>query len=324
MQKFIIGGLIILLVTVSIFVLTFTIKRETPSNQEKKIIVVTTLFPLYDFAKNIGGDKIEVALLLPPGVEPHGFEPTPSDIVKINEADLFVFTGEFMETWAADIIQGITEKNVKIIDASLGIELLKEDEEASEQSHDGEEEGSEYRHGGVDPHFWLDFDNAQKMVATIAAAMAEKDPANAQYFEDRASAYKDELARLDNNYQISLANCQNKEIVHGGHYAFGYLAKKYELNYLAVQGFSPNSEPTAKDLIALVRQIKEKNLKYIFYEELSSPKIASTLAEETQVKLLLLNGAHNLSREDYENKTAFVSLMENNLQNLIQGLACVK
>ena len=321
MRKFIIGGLIILLVVISIFVLSF-IKQEGSGKQEEKLTVVTTLFPLYDFAKNIGGDKVEVIMLLPPGVEPHGFEPTPSDIVKINEADLFVYTGEFMETWAADIIQGITEKDVKIVDASLGIELMKEEEDG--ENADKHEEESEHQHGGVDPHIWLDFDNAQKIVETIATSMSEKDPVNAKYFEDNANTYKNKLMELDNNYQTSLTNCQNREIVYGGHYAFGYLAKKYDLSYVAAQGFSPNSEPTAKDLVELVQQIRENNISYVYYEELSSSKIAETLAEETQAQILLLNGAHNLSKEDYENRVTFISLMENNLNNLVQGLGCIK
>jgi len=130
------------------------------------------------------------------------------------------------------------------------------------------------------------------------------------------------LAELDNRYKSELSNCESKEIVYGGHYAFGYMAKRYGLTYTSAQGFSPDSEPTAKDLVDLVEQIKNHNIKYVFYEELTSPKIAETLANETKTKMLLLNGAHNIAKEDYKNNVSFLSIMESNLVNLKTGLVC--
>lgn len=312
---------------------------QKPKSDSRKITIVTTLFPLYDFAKNIGQDKVEVSLLLPPGVEAHTFEPKPSDIVKINESDLFVYTGKFMEPWAEDIIKGISGKDVKIVDTSAGIELMKEEEEHEHEHEEGPHEHEEtahqeeaehnhehehHRHGGVDPHVWLDFANAKIMVDNITKTLVEKDPANASYYQNNAQNYNEKLTKLDNDHKATLAKCQSKEIIYGGHYAFGYLAKRYGLSYTAAQGFSPDSEPTAKDLIELVEQIKKNNIKYVFYEELSSPKIAETLSQETGAQMLLLNGAHNLSKEDYENDATYISLMESNLKNLSTGLLCTK
>ncbi len=305
---------------------------QKPKNDSQKISVVTTLFPLYDFAKNIGGDKVDVSLLLPPGVEAHTFEPKPSDIVKINESDLFVYTGKFMEPWAEDIIKGVTNKDVKIVDSSLGIEMMEEVEGVHEGEAEGvhaDEHGDEteevgHEHGGVDPHIWLDFDNNKVMVDSITKALTEKDPANADFYQKNATEYKNKLAQLDNQYKTSLAKCESKEIVYGGHYAFGYLGKRYGLAYESAYGISPDSEPSAQDLAKLIEQIKNEKIKYVFFEELVSPKVAETLAKETGAGLLLLNPAHNLTKEDFENNASFLSIMGKNLANLKTGLGCSK
>jgi zinc transport system substrate-binding protein len=307
---------------------------QKPTNNSQKITIVSTLFPMYDFAKIIGGDKVEVSLLLPPGVEAHGYEPKPSDIAKINEAEIFIYTGEFMESWAHDIIEGLSNKKLKIVDASTGIKLMKGGEEhkheheeehghGADENHKEDERGH-HHHGGVDPHIWLDFDNAKIMAGTITKTLVEVDPTNTIYYQDNAKKFTGELTELDSAYKKTLATCQSKQIVYGGHYAFGYVAKRYGLEYVAAQGFSPDSEPTAKDMIALVLQIKNNDIKYVFYEELSSPKIAETLAKETNAQMLLLNGAHNLTKEDYTNNATYISLMESNLQNLSLGLNCQK
>lgn len=276
-----------------------------------KMSVVTTLFPQYDFAKAIGGDKVDVTLLLPPGVEAHAYEPKPSDITKINNANIFVYTGESMEPWAHDIIES-ADKKVKVVDASVGIEMMKEE---------GDEHEDEDEHG-VDPHIWLDFDNAKTMAENIAKALIEVDPQNADYYQNNLQAYQKKLSELDSAYKNTLSACKTKSIVYGGHYAFGYMAKRYGLEYVSAQGFSPDAEPSAKDMIALTEQLKKDNISYVFYEELTSPKIAETLARETNAKLLLLNGAHNLTKEDYDSGATFISLMENNLENLSLGLGC--
>jgi zinc transport system substrate-binding protein len=288
---------------------------QKPKTDSQKITVITTLFPLYDFAQNIGQDKVEVSLLLPPGVEAHTYEPKPSDIVKINESDLFVYTGKFMEPWVEDITKGITNKNIKIVDSSFGIEMMNETEGAHEEEHSHE-------HGGVDPHIWLDFENNKIMVDSIAKALTEKDPANADFYQKNATEYKNKLAQLDNQYKTALTKCESKEIVYGGHYAFGYWGKRYGLAYESAYGISPDSEPSAQDLAKLIEKIKYEKIKYVFFEALVSPKVAETLAKETRAGLLLLNPAHNLTKEDFKKNVSFLSIMEKNLTNLKTGLGC--
>lgn len=276
-----------------------------------KVRVITTLFPLYDMAKNIGAEKAEVSLLLPPGVEPHSFEPTPGDIVKINEADVFVYTGKFMEPWAEGIIKGAVNKDLIVVDASRGTKMIPG------VFHDEDEAA-----GSPDPHIWLDFDNAKIMLGNILQAFQTKDSADKGFYERTANAYLGTLTELDSAYKSALASCKKKEIIYAGHYAFGYLANRYGIKYLAAQGVSPDAEPTAKDLGTLVEQIKKDKVKYIYYEELTSPKIAETIAGETHAKLLLLNAAHNVTRDQFEKGISFFAILRDDLDNLKIGLEC--
>jgi zinc transport system substrate-binding protein len=160
------------------------------------------------------------------------------------------------------------------------------------------------------------------MINSITRAFVEKDPEGKSLYEKRAQEYNEKLANLDQEYRLALADCKTKEIIYAGHYTFGYLAKRYGLKYLAAQGISPDSEPTVNDLVNLINQIKKDNIKYIFYEEFASPKIAETLADETQTKALLLNSAHNISKVDLEKRTSFITIFINNLANLKVGLQC--
>lgn len=317
-----------ILVLISMIGLATVLLLNNARNQNvvsEKITIIATLFPQYDFAKIIGGDKTESTLLLPPGVEAHAYELKPSDITKINNADIFVYTGEFMEPWAHDIILS-ADKKVHVVDVSSGVTIVKdESEHETDTDHETEEHHEDkhsHEHGGIDPHIWLDFTNAQIMAENIAKALIKVDPKNTKYYQNNLNEYQSKLTDLDNRYKKTLSVCRSRTIIYGGHYAFGYLAKKYGLNYVSAQGFSPDSEPTAQDMIALTEQIRKENINYIYYEELTSPKIAETLARETKTKLLLLNGAHNLSKEDYEEKATFISLMEENLGKLSTGLNC--
>ncbi len=325
--KYFIIFFIIVLFLIGYFLRNNIGNQVSTQKNSKKMSVITTLFPLYDFARIIGGEHVEASLLLPPGVEAHSFEPKPADIVKINSADIFVYTGKFMEVWAEDIIKGTTNKNLLVVDTSRNITLSEENEE-HEHEHEHEDEHEEesghkhHHHGGVDPHIWLDFDNTITMAKGITDALVQKDPSNKKEYEVNLAEYTKKLNQLDVEYKNALSTCHHKEIVYGGHYAFGYLAKRYGLNYLAAEGVSADSEPTTQDMIHLVDQVKENNIKYIFYEELTSPKIAETIAKETDAKMLLLNAAHNVTKKQVETNVSFLDIMSENLNNLRIGLEC--
>jgi zinc transport system substrate-binding protein len=288
-------------------------------NRPERLKVVASLFPMYDFARVIGGEHAAVTLLLPPGMEPHSFEPRPADIAALNNADVFIYTNQYMEPWAEEIITGMDRGRLLVVNASEGVRFLKGPGgetglRKSEQRHD---------HGhGADPHIWLDFGNARKIVDTIARSFSEKDPSHSNVYMTNAEGYKARLNELDGKYRGALSGCRKRVFINGGHYIFGYLAERYGLRYRAAYGFSPDAEPTARDLAEISRMLREEGLNHIFYEELLSPRIAETLAKETGAALLKLHGAHNISREELASGTSFLDLMEKNLENLVQGLQC--
>ncbi len=293
-------------------------KKDEKLIETKKLTVITTLFPLYDFAKNIGGQYAEVFLLLPPGVESHGFEPTPKDIIRINRANIFIYTGKHMEPWAQKILKGIDNKALVIVDSSKKVKLIKG---ADDHSHS---HGHKHDHAHeMDPHIWLDFENAQKMVDNILEGFIAADPANEPVYRKNAENYKSILRELDNKFREGLASCKTRYFIHGGHYAFGYMAKRYGLNYIsAYHGFSPDAEPTARRLRELIRNMKKHDIRYVFYEDLISPRVANVIAKETGAELLKLHGAHNITKEDWDKGVTFAEIMRQNLVNLKIGLQC--
>jgi len=287
--------------------------------------VVTTLFPLYDFARTIGGDKAQVTMLLPPGVEPHTFEPRPEDMIRINRAGLFIYTSKYMEPWAEKVVSGIDSRSLLIVNAGERVHYVP----GVNHNHEhGYEQGISAASGhkrdqkGMDPHIWLDFANAAIMVDTILDGFIAADPGNSAFYRHNAEALKKRLATLDLRYRKVLSSCSTRKILHGGHYTFGYLANRYGLEYHALSGISSDSEPSAERMAALVRQIRSSGAQYLFAEELLSPRLTETLAQEAGVGVLMLNGAHNLSRDDQSRNVTFFDLMERNLEQLQKGLQC--
>ncbi|MDP2157315.1 MAG: metal ABC transporter substrate-binding protein [Nitrospirota bacterium] len=322
---------LILMVLLS-FTMSSACARAKDSQNEGRsgrLIVVATLFPLYDFAKNIAGDRADVKLLLPPGAEPHSFEPKPADIVMLNRADIFIYTNKIMEPWAEDMLKGLQGNRLSVVDASSGVRFIEGSTDGAEggnqhqRSKPGQkEEHDQHEAHGADPHIWLDFSNAQKMVDNIAGAFIAKDPSNSDLYTRNAEAYKARLEGLDKAYQKGLSNCRKKIFVNGGHYTFGYLANRYGLQYRAAYGFSPDAEPTARNLADISKTLRREGLDHLFFEELLSPRIAETIAKETGAALLKLHGAHNISKEEFNANRTFIELMEKNLDNLMIGLQC--
>jgi len=279
--------------------------------------VMTTLFPQFYFTKALGGDHVEVELLLPPGTEAHSFEPTPKDMVKLLSADLFLFTGKDMEPWAENIVYNLKEEGVYVVDLSENIELLSSDH----HDHDDEDHDEDHDEENLDPHYWTDPNMVIIMVDSIKAALSDIDPENALYYEENASVLKEKLEKLDSDIRESLAKTESKTILSGGHFAFGYFAKEYGLDHLSpYAGFSANAEPTPQRITELIRTINETNAKAIFYEELVDPKVTKVIVEETGVEMLLLHGIHNVSKEDLEKGKTYFDFMYENLENLKVGL----
>ena len=283
--------------------------------------VVTTLFPLYDFARTIAGDKAQVTMLLPPGVEPHTFEPKPEEMIRIGRAGLFIYTSKYMEPWAEKIISGIESKTLRVVNAG---ERASYRAVSAKDGHEDGKGGEEHNHDrkGMDPHIWLDFTNAARIVDAILDGFVAADPGNSALYRQNAETLKTRLAALDQRYRSSLSTCSTRKLLHGGHYTFGYLASRYNLDYHALSGISSDSEPSAERMIALVRDIKSSGTMYLFAEELLSPRLTETLAKEAGVGVLMLHGAHNVSRDDLARNVSFFELMERNLEQLQKGLSC--
>jgi zinc transport system substrate-binding protein len=315
------------------FPLTLVLATTLPAAVPEKtgrLNIVTTLFPLYDWAKTIGGDRVEVSLLLPPGVESHSFDPTPKDVARIQKSDLFVYTGKQMEPWVEDLLQGGLGERQIVVDSSILVGLAEPKKTSKKKAprhhadeHGHDDHGKHDHRDAIDPHIWLDFPKAIQIVDGLARAMAAKDPTGANLYAERAREYKGQLMELDTRFAAALANCRHKTIVYGGHFAFGYLAKRYGLDHVSpYQGFSPNAEPRPKNIAELTTKMKKDGFRHIFYEEGIEPKVAKVISAETGATMLLLHGAHNVSKEELRQKVSYLSLMNDNLVRLQQRLVC--
>lgn len=305
-------GLLAGVLCISLFALTAC--NDKKEKAEDKLSIVTTLFPNYDFAKQIVGDKAEVTLLLDPGVESHDYDPSPSDIISINKADIFIYTGDYMEVWAGNIIESLESDTVKVVDASKDITLIPSEEE------EGEEEGHTHDHS-YDPHIWTSPKNAITMVNTILDAIVQADPENRKYYEKNAAAYINEIQDVDTEIREVVSNAKYNTIYFGGRFAMVYFVKEYGLGYMsAFDSCSSETEPSAKLVADIVKAMKENGAKVVYYEELTDPKSATAIAEEVGGEVLLLHSCHNVSAEEFESGATYVSLMKQNIENLKIGL----
>ena len=281
------------------------------------LVVATTIFPLYDWAREVGGERVEVSQLLPPGVEAHTFAPRPSDMRLLNRAQVFIYIGDDMEPWAKDILQGLDNPSLVVVEAG------REIERADDHVHGEHCEHAHHEHSGADPHVWLDPVLAQAMVSLIAQGLAKADPEGAPLYETRAQAYITELQELHRQIKQGLETCRHREIVYGGHFAFGYFARRYGLSHVSpYPGFSPNSTPTPRQVAELIRVIRATGQNTVFHEELIEPRVARVMAEETGAKLELLHGAHNLTPAEQKRGVTYLSIMNDNLAKLRAALEC--
>jgi zinc transport system substrate-binding protein len=279
-----------------------------------KIRVITTLFVLYDVAREIGGEYVTASLLIPPGVEAHSWEPSPRDIIRIREANVFLHAGLIMDPWAERISGAVANPALTIADASQGITLLRKTDEQNAATETDPDANSPF-----DPHFWLDPLRTLTMTATIRDALSKADPAHAAFYSERARLYSDKLTALDREIKSVLAGRKASTIIFGGHNTFGYFGARYGLTFLSpYAGFSPDAEPQARRLTELVALMKKLGLSVIYHEENIDPKVARVIAGETGARLVLLHGAHNVSKDELDAGVTYLSIMEDNLKRLKQ------
>lgn len=269
-----------------------------------KVNVVTSFYPLYEFTKEIGGEYVNAINLVPAGVEPHDWSPKSRDIKNMTQAQVFVYQGAGFEGWVEDFLGSLSaDSTLKVVEASKGAALIKTSENKEE----------------FDPHAWLSPLNAVKMANNIKEALISADPTHKDAYERNYTSYMAKLTDLDARFKKELAQTSKKEIA-VSHQAFAYLCRDYGLTQLAIMGLSPDAEPTAQDLKKMNEYIKEHQLKYIFFEELVSDKLAKTLAKDANVDTMVLNPIEGLTEEQVQAGETYISMMDKNLKNLVIAL----
>lgn len=256
--------------------------------------VTASFYPLAFISQRIGGKLVKVTQITPGGVEPHDYEPTPQDLVAIQNSKVFIRNGYGIDTWA---------DNIPGIQATSKIEVMNSDAKIQ------------------DPHVWLNPVNMESEVAVIREAFIQADPVNKPAYILNAAGLINDLKGIDLEYKNGLMECQVKQII-TSHNAFNYMAKHYGFEGLAIAGLSPDEEPAPKSLADLSNIAKKNNIKYIFFETLASPKLADTIAKEIGAKSLILNPIEGITTEDAAQGKDYLVLMQENLKNLRIAMQC--
>ncbi len=274
--------------------------------------IVTTIFPTCDFARNIVGDQGTVTLLLKPGEESHSYEPTPQDILKIQQSDVFIYIGGESDTWIDAVLSSVKDSDTEIVTLMDCITPLEEEH----SGENGEEHGHEY-----DEHIWTSPVNAIKMTERISKAIQSADPENAAVYKANTEKYLSELRSLDSEFRRIMNKSVRKTIIVGDRFPFLYFAKEYGLEwYAAFPGCSEESEVSAATVAALVNKVKTENIPVVFQIEMSNGKVADSICAETGAEKLLLHSCNNISKDEYEGGETYLSLMKKNADALKKAL----
>ncbi len=275
--------------------------------KETKVHVAASFYPLGEFSRQVGGDLVSVSVIVPAGVEPHDYEPTPQDIATIYASDVFVINGAGMDAWAEKIRPDLENKGVKVLVMSKALGFDGGSDDTTSQV--------------IDPHFWLDPVLAEKEVNAIKDVLSSVDMNHQGVYTDNTRAYTQSLQALDRSYRDGLSVCSNKTII-TSHAAFGYVSKEYGFETLSITGFSPESEPSTRQLADLAALARQKQIKYIFFETLVSPRLADTLASEIGAQTLVFNPLEGLTPEESVQGKNYISVMRENLHNLQIAMDC--
>jgi len=271
------------------------------------LLVCTSIYPIYDFACKIAGDRAEVRPVMPLGAEPHDWEPTPSDIAALGSAEVFVYNGAGMEHWVDAVLEAVDTEAMLVVEASAEVPGLS----AEDHGHD---------HGDADPHVWLSPQNAKLQMQAIQRAMSEADPQNTGYYKQNYEHWAQELDALDAQFRETLEPLPGKEIV-VAHQAFGYLCREYGLTQVAVRGFSPDAEPDPAQMAQVITWAAGHGIKVIFFEQAASPRVAQAIAREIGAETAVLSPLESLSEEQLEAGADYFSVMRENLSALERALS---
>ena len=283
------------------------------SNTTSKLKVAASFFPLYEFAKNVGGDKAEVYSFLPIGNEPHSWEPSIQQIEELKGTQLFIYNGAGMEAYISKFMSSGEFPNMTFAKATEGITLLKADS--------AEDDKEILAQGGMDPHVWNDPVLAEQEVTNIKNAMKKVDPTNAQYYESNANAYIAKLVVLDNSIKSGLSNCKKNTFV-SFHNAFNYFSSRYGVHDVWITGIAPEVDVPPQDIQKVIQIAKDKDVKVIFSEDLVDPRLANTLANEVGAQVLVLSPLEGINQTEQQEGITYLDKWNQNLHNLRTALEC--
>ncbi len=312
----------------SLFSISGCGKTEKVQKSDGKISIVTTIFPYYDFVRQLAGDKADIRLLLSPGSDPHSYEPTPSDIVAIENCDLFIYNGGESDEWVDGVLSSIENKNVKVMKMMEYVTLRHEQsmdhnhEHAEHEDMDDNDEGHDHEEGEeYDEHIWTSIRNAERMSASIADELISLDSKNSDYYNEKKADYISSLDSLDKKFTEVANNKKRDTLVFGDRFPFLYFVSDYDLGYeCAFPGCSHETEPSTAVVSHLIDFTRENNIPVVFYLELSSGKIAQIISEDSSAKTMQFSSCHNVTKEDFENGATYISVMEQNLEALKEAL----
>ena len=306
--KFIVAIIVVLLISIGAIVIF------NGNKNAEKISIVTTNFPAYDFVRAVTGDTANIKMLVKPGQEIHEFEPTPKDIIDIQNSQLFIYTGGESDEWVEDIINSINSANTQSLKMMDVVKVVKEETVEGMETEETEEAED-------DEHVWTSIKNAIKIISHIKDELIKIIPENKHAFEENAQNYIRKLADLDSKFQETVSTGNRKTIVFGDRFPFRYFVDDYDLKYFAAfPGCSEQTEASSKTIAFLIEKIKAENIPVVLKTEASSDNIAKTIAKETGAKILTFNAAHNISADDFRAGRTYADIMEDNLQVLEEAL----
>ncbi|MFA6949009.1 MAG: metal ABC transporter substrate-binding protein [Eubacteriales bacterium] len=313
MSKKVVSILLTLIIAVGMFQLVSCSEAETRHNGG--LDIVTTVFPPYDFARAVAGEDADIHMLLSPGAESHTYEPTPKDIIKIQNCDLFICIGGIGESWVDNIISSLGG-DINVLYLMDTVDTVEEviAEGMEDDEHVEEDAGGEIEY---DEHIWTSPKNAAVMVSAIADRLCELAPADAQLFRSNADAYIADIGSVDADLAAFFENSDCSTIVFGDRFPFRYFADEFGLKYYAAfPGCSEETEPSAATIAFLIDKVKSEHIKTVFYLEFSSHAVADTVASAAGAQTAMLHSCHNVSRAELEAGVTYVSLMRQNLAAL--------
>ena len=319
--------------------------RADPADNadDGKISVVTTIFPPYDFVREIAGDEAGIKMLLKPGEETHSYEPTPQDIIAIQNSDVFIYTGGENDVWVEDILSSMPDSDLvtlRLVDCVETVEEEQVEGMKGSAGHDHDEEDYDDVHGGhtdeadeadgedeaesppaADEHVWTSPVNASLIAEQIKNVLSKADPDNRGMYEENTLAYQEQLAELDGQFREVVDHAKRNIMIFGDRFPFRYFADEYGLEYYAAfPGCAGDTEPSAATMAFLIEKVKEEKVPAVLKMELSSADIANAIAEATGTEVKVFYSCHNLSADDFENGETYLSMMQKNVETLKEVL----